>query len=389
MLAAVGVLGLFTHIPAAVNIVLAVTSLALVIPEIAEFVRNRAEIQFQERNADDFADVREWCATQTRFRLFGHRTGTFLLDVVATQKMGSGELRAMLAAERYRLPEEIRVPGRRFQEQRIAGRLDVFNGPVLGIDTDLGTGPELTVTTVHFVPGSYFDHLASDLFAARDVHLTRQYRSEFGRALVIDRHGVPRDFGASWLLNAAGTSIVAITSDGWIVNVHQTKQNESAQDELAPSGSGSLEPQDFRGENEAVREVAVRGALREMTDEAGIRVDDVAETAFLGFGRWLEKGGKPELLSVARLTIDSHEARRRRGARADRPYSKFSEPCRLIQPIAEWDSSQPNRMVERTHANALSLPLLACLHLMADAVHTPGAAAHDLLHRAMDRHQSG
>jgi hypothetical protein len=84
------------------------------------------------------------------------------------------------------------------------------------VDCNLGSDPELSALEVRFVRGTYFDHLASDLFAARDVHLERRHRSELGRALVIDRRGAPRDFGDSWLLNATGTSLVAITTDGWI-----------------------------------------------------------------------------------------------------------------------------------------------------------------------------
>jgi hypothetical protein len=120
-----------------------------------------------------------------------------------------------------------------------------------------------------------------------------------------------------------------------------------------------------------------------MADEAGIHSHDVEEVAFLGFGRWLEKGGKPELLSVARLKIDSHEARRRRGARSDRPYSKFAEPGRLIQPLHHWDPAHASGMVDQVQSRSLSLPLIVSLVLMAEASQTPGTPAHDLLHRAM------
>jgi hypothetical protein len=382
VLAAVGILGLIIAVPPAVNIALAIVSVALIVPEIAEFVQVRSRIQFQERTADTFGDVRQWAADRPRFDLIGHRTGTFLLDRVVSEAVRAG-LPARLDEDRYQLPEELRLHGRRFLQKRIAGRIDVFNGAVVGLDTNVGVSPELATTELRFVHGTYFDHLASNLFAARDVHLDRRHRSELGRSLVIDRHGAPRDFGDSWLLNATGTSMVAITNDGWIVNVHQTAKNESAQDELAPSGSGSLEPRDFPAGPFALADIAARGGVREMDDEAGIGTADVAETAFLGFGRWLEKGGKPELLSLARLTIDSHGARRRRSAKSDRPFSKFAEPARLILPVADWEPTRASEMVEQVHARALSLPLFASLVLMAEAVHGPPSAARDLLYRAM------
>lgn len=381
VLATVGLLSIWFPIPIVLNVVLAVVSIILIVPDVLDFRRERGRFDFQDRTSDEFDDVREWVADHPRFVLLSQRSGTFLLDKTATASIADGVLDGYLGQERYELPSELAEAGEIFLERRIAGRLDVFDGPVVGIDSDLGAGADDLPTSVRFVPASYFDHLSSDLFAARDVHAERRHVTELGRGLVVDRHGRVRDFGESWLLNAVGVSVVGITSDGWIVNVHQTAKNESSPDLLAPSGSGSLEPADFGSGPRALARTAIAGAVREMQQESGIGLADVDDTAFLGFGRWLEKGGKPELLSVALLTIDSHAARRRRRQKDDRPYSKFAEPCRLLQRPLQWDPDNVSAMVGRDHSTALSLPLQVSLTLMARAAHSPGTKLHNLLNR--------
>ncbi|SDG28571.1 hypothetical protein SAMN05421505_10340 [Sinosporangium album] len=56
---------------------------------------------------------------------------------------------------------------------------------------------------------------------------------------------------------------------------------------------------------------------RELAEETGVGGHDVRSTRVVGFGRWIERGAKPEFFGVSYLSISSREL-------ADR-YVKISE----------------------------------------------------------------
>jgi hypothetical protein len=67
----------------------------------------------------------------------------------------------------------------------------------------------------------------------------------------------------------------------------------------------TLEPADLMaaGDHASLQDVLVHGMQRELCEETGIGLDDVLETRVIGFGRWLERGAKPEFFAVTRLKI--------------------------------------------------------------------------------------
>lgn len=381
VLAITGLVGVRYEVPVWVAFSLGVVSLVMFVLEVRRYRRSQAEFEFGDRPYDSYKDVENAITGDARYELLRFQAGTFLVDRGVTSWIIDGG-RAELAGESYRLPVELGEVARTYRRRRLRWRLDVFNGPVVGLDSNVARVDEGRSPLV-LRPGTYFDHLGSDLFATVDATIQRRPAPWFGRSLYIDRHGRPRDFGDSWLLNAVGTSVVAITTDGAIVTVHQTHRNESSKNLLAPSGSGSLEPDDVvNSPTDSVVDVARTGAAREMADEAGVEPSEIAEVQFLGFGRWMDKGGKPELLLLARLSIDSHTARRRNPQRHDKPYSKYADPIRLA-PVEQWVVGQPETMLVDEVAARLSLPLLVSLHLMGEAAVDPGSSARELLGRSV------
>lgn len=365
VLAAVGLVSIWAPPPAVINFALAFVSFIFLGSEIGRFRSDSSQLRFIPWH-DDFDDVEQALKDNSRFELVRFPNGTFLVDHVATAEIGAGRVQVSVDRVPFQVPLRLREIGREYRRQETAGRIDVWNGPVLGLDSNLGTDQDLPAHDLVLRSGRYYDHLSTDLLAMNEVQAHGRYRDDLGRALVIDRNDVPRDFGDSWLLNALGTQVIALTTDQRAIVVHQTAKNESSKNQQAPSGSGSVEPVDAPV-GRSLREIAIAGALREMRQEAGISDADVADIEFLGFGRWLDKGGKPELFCVARLSIDSHEAAQRVADPQDRPFSKFAEPRRLARPHTSWRAESLGEIFDDKRPTTMSVPLQACLWLMARA----------------------
>ncbi|MFC4613974.1 hypothetical protein ACFO3K_04555 [Cellulomonas algicola] len=376
VLAAAGVIGLYRATPAWLNWSLALVSLVLLVLEVRAHAARLASVQFVDR-VDDFQDVAASLRGSDRFRVVDTGAGHVVLDSVAAAAIARGTVVARLSLTGYVLPRELRGYGAAFCRRRVS-RGATYNGHLLGLATDVGTGPTLPTTTWNLVPARYWDHLGSDIFATKDVLVSGRLESGFGRSLFVDRRGRLRDHGESWLLNAIGTSVLALTTDGRLVVVSQSAHNESSGGLLAPSGSGSLEPADVGAAGASdLATIAAHGALRELEEETGLRRDDVVDWRHLGYGRWLEKAGKPELFTVAALRVDSHELHRRRIPSADRPYTLGAEAVRL-RARDEWDAD-PRSTVDPAVRHRLSAPLVAGLSLLVTAAGDAANPAHRLV----------
>ena len=375
VLAVVGLLSIFLPVPLIVNIGLAVVSLALVVADLVSRHRTSAATQFALRSSDSFDDVNNAVADSKRFEFRTVAHASFLIDKDATEQIKSGNVSASLGPTNYVVRSELRLVGRVFRRRYLGTRPSSYNGAVLGLDTDFGYKTGTMPSSVRLISAKYFDHVASDLFAMRDVRIDRQFRPEYGRNLFVDREGTPRDFGDSWLLNAVGTSVIALTSDGKLVVVLQSERNDSSAELYAPSGSGSLEAQDFRGSTSMSLDLlAINGAVRELSEEAGILESEIRSRHFLGFGRWLDKAAKPELLSLVFLTIDSHEVAQRRVPAPDHPFTRGNAVVRFAQPSSRWNSAQFSEMLPAEAARLLSVPLAVSLVFLADIAREPNSA---------------
>ena len=393
VLATLGIVSIRRPLPAWLNIAIVAVSAALFVMEVRERRAKLRELNFIPRTADTCEDTLRAYGSSQRFETIcltqGLTSQPVLVDHVATASVAAGEVSAVLRNANYILPRELGDVGRAFLRKRLS-RGATYNGHVVGLDTNLGSGTELEATTWSFLPGRYWDHLASDIMATNDTLVRGNIVATVGRSLFIDRHGRVRDFADSWLLNNVGTSVLAITNDARLVVVVQSNMNESSPGLLAPSGSGSLEPKDMRGFNRIdLARFAANGALRELHEETGIEESMVAETAFLGFARWIEKAAMPELLTIARLNIDSHAVGRARIPSPDRPYTLAVRTLRLEQDISTWDPANPLSVLspvsveEEGVIRRLSVPLELGLRLIAREATISSTPAGDVIKQAM------
>ncbi|GAA1549140.1 hypothetical protein GCM10009804_01900 [Kribbella hippodromi] len=205
----------------------------------------------------------------------------------------------------YRLPPDLAavkptvIALARSQRSRTAA--PPFDGLNVGLCDDL----DPSGGAVRLQPVRYFDMMASNYLAGHQwlsrslgrpvADITQRLISDDGKLIAL---------GSTGLGNQVGVSTVALTTDGWMLLVHQGVASRSSAGLVAPSGSGSLEPLDLVG-RERLSEVVAAGMERELREELGLvsaAMRDVRiETDVRGYGRWLEKGAKPEFYGVTRI----------------------------------------------------------------------------------------
>jgi hypothetical protein len=376
LLASVGVIGVYIPVPPAINFMLAVVSVWLLSAEVLRFRSEEKRISFVRRQIDDFADVKAALSAEDESVPIVVHGQTFLFDIKMSRLIGGRALCAELRPSPYVVPRDLAKFGGRYRRERLARESAIFNGPALGWASSVrGARVSNDPSTIEFVSGSFFDRLATDYFSAVDTRMDGSVSVIDGRRLFVDRRSRLRDFDDSWLFNGIGVSTIAITADGMFLLTGQSDRNVGERGLLAPSGSGSLEPKDFGNDlRPFIADLAIAGATRELQEEASVEPEDIEESHFLGFGRWLNKGGSPELFSVTFLKVDSHALRSRTQRREELVYVDGYSFVRPALDVQAWEEEHPLELVPETDRGRVSLPLGVNLSLLARAVHSPESA---------------
>ncbi|WP_342037158.1 hypothetical protein [Brevibacterium ammoniilyticum] len=230
---------------------------------------------------------------------------------------------------RYRLPRDLKEIAPYILRRTTAGSWH-FNGPCVGMAGDLRTDGALVIP---FREAGFFDHLCSNELmrwrlrrGEESWDLPQRYLYDSERRLI--------PLASSELANVIGVSTFALSTDDKVLIVEQTARNHSSQGLLAPSGSGSLEPEDH---SVSLAPFILNGANRELLEETGITDDQIRTSHLIGFGRWLERGAKPEFFAVTLLNDSAANIEERRGAvsRSEAHYTRrtrWIELADLIEP---------------------------------------------------------
>ena len=124
---------------------------------------------------------------------------------------------------------------------------------------------------------------------------------------------VLKPFPNSGVSNQLGASTLAVSSDGHLMVVAQNKKSNEAANQLAPSGSGSLDWVDISRSNARDLLKLVRfGGKRELIEECaldgsgGAMVID-CDVMVTGFTRMVHRAGKPEFFCVGTIRATAAE----------------------------------------------------------------------------------
>lgn len=172
------------------------------------------------------------------------------------------------------------------------------------------------------------------------------------------------DLNVSAVNNHIGISTLAVTSDRYIVIWQQGQLNMQDPGKVVATASGSSDFSDLHPAS--LRETVIFGMQRELREE-GLRhtiklsYSEIAETAVIGFFRWLGRGGKPEFVGITRLNVpvsfvvpDHREVDEVRAKKAGRKM----ENCFFLQSVKEIPQVLEDvRNYEKKGMASLSIPL--------------------------------
>jgi hypothetical protein len=253
--------------------------------------------------------------------------------------------------------------------KKVTGRT-VYNGKLVRQDADLTEDLLRNDGNLQFSLTDYFTLLCSNYMVGWRVHeRIGGHRILDGPELLRDPSGMLVPLAQSGLANAIGVSTLALTTDRRLVIVRQAFHSQSSSNQLAPSGSGSVDLRDVRPIRPAGRrslvEILAQAMRRELCEETGLRSVELGVTRVLGYFRWLDMGGKPEYVGITTLHVSSDELHPRRPHIEEAPYVAD------VSYDGEVDFAQLQHAPEdlscldaRFPAHEVSMPLFLCLRAL-------------------------
>ncbi|MCX5066817.1 hypothetical protein OOJ91_13270 [Micromonospora lupini] len=351
--------------PLALSVAAATAGVLVSTLEILANRRRTRQFRFHPRDGDDYRDVAEQVPSPKRVLTSAHSTG--VVPTAESVRLRGQRIRCVVSPTSYVLGRDLRRWSFDFLA-RHARTAAMYNGAVLGLADDLPTGADDPVVTLR--PAHYFDFYCSNLLAPYDVYEAgRDTLAMRGRDLLLDHRHRLRRFADSRLANVVGISTLAFTIDGRLLLVAQTRDNVGSPGLIAPSGSGSLEPQDVSATLAApsLQDVIVAGALRELREECHLEPHEIAESAVLGFGRWMSRGGMPEFCTVTLLKVTAEQVLRRAVRWTERPY--VGEVLAVhVPPTTEWNPDAPLALLPAENRHSASWPLAFSLSCLTDCM---------------------
>jgi hypothetical protein len=322
------------------------------------------------------AMVQEWAKMRRRFReselaerfpvfaghlpydtdlpdTFGTQWGTIVHSTELDREMRAGRSwHADMRSERYRLPADLADIAPCILRRTTGGKF-LFNGGCVRMLGDCRVGGS---GIIPFQPAGFFDLLCSNELMSWEVPGRSgawDVRAEF--LYDEDRRLIP--LASSELANVVGVSTLAVSHDRQVLVVSQSRGNHASQGLLAPSGSGSLEPKDI---DEDLQTFALNGANREFCEETGVPASLITMSTLIGYGRWLERGAKPEFFGLTLLdgTAEQIDRRRRRVSGGESIYTRKTQWMPLATLLGQ----------DEEMGSVMSVPLAFALHALADAL---------------------
>lgn len=165
-----------------------------------------------------------------------------------------------------------------------------------------------------FHRGSYFDTFLTNELSLSVLEMEGRpavdFRSAFPVSRTDDGKIVLSTLALSGMDDHVGISTLALSRDGFLIMWQQSRRAEQSQLLRVPSGSGSSDYSDLRGNS--LNLTIAYGMQREVTEETllkqkGFKPEDIGSTRLIGFFRWVRRGGKPEFVGITRLNLEADE----------------------------------------------------------------------------------
>ncbi len=166
----------------------------------------------------------------------------------------------------------------------------------------------------YYHQGSYFDtYLTNELSLSvleNEGSPALDFRSSFPASRTDEGRLTLSTLALSGMDDHVGISTLALSRDGFLIMWQQSHRAEQSQLLRVPTGSGSSDFSDLRGNS--LNLTIAYGMQREVTEETllkkkGFKPEEIGSTRLLGFFRWVRRGGKPEFVGITRLNLEADE----------------------------------------------------------------------------------
>lgn len=207
------------------------------------------------------------------------------------------------------------------------------------------------IESIRIQKTSYFHGLCTNEMVYKKLKSFLKLENGFfeGKKLLVDDNYVLHDLSVSSCSNYLGVSTLAITSDKKIILLKQSARAGVNEGRWAPSGSGSVDYEDFKklkkskGEkNICLRELLANAMERELREECGFKNKDIKmKTKIIGFARLIERGGKPDFFGVT--YIDAKDISSLSWETQDKHFIEFNNYHDLVENLGKFISDEQDK----------------------------------------------
>lgn len=207
--------------------------------------------------------------------------------------------------------------------------------------------------SVRVCKGCYYNS-----FVTNDIYLLK-LRHQDGMTLyppLSSRIVAIEEYENSMFSNHIGISLLAITTDGYMIILQHNNKSAISTNMYAPSASGSVDYIDWKqGSDVDFREVLIRAAHRELCEETGFKKDLIIDTKIIGAYRNVARGGKPEYCGIANINIRKIDAKELFKAESKEVLNKV-EPIKVFDSSGNFDFTNFKQFAE-SHQSLISVAL--------------------------------
>lgn len=239
-----------------------------------------------------------------------------------TLEQNTAKLKINLEKDKIDLTNDSRKALAYIVSDKLENDKSIFNGKLLGINSDLNFD---TLNCVNIKTVRYHSYVSTDEMIFKNICTPNEPTKVIsGQKLTLNplTNGL-RDIENSYLTNLIGINImVELDVNGeiyYIVNL-QSIYNDVNGSTFVPSASGSIDINDYlknkNGENFTFKELLKYAMYRELSEESYIFINkdntnnlnlNVTNFKVLGFARLASKAGKPDFFGKVQIKLNSVE----------------------------------------------------------------------------------
>lgn len=242
----------------------------------------------------------------SNYKLIGNNiVGHIVYDESVNDWIANNEISLNVSKKRYLIAKDIRTLLPFVLKQSLKGRKTFTDDKKVCLQSDIEVG----VKNVNVSLATYYDGQVTSELSAKRIRSRRDMRYKFnGIDLIYDSDtNKMKSLLNNSLANRVGGSTLAVTNDNYAVISIQGKANMQNAGKYIISASGSMDFADTKG-CKTLQQFLINGIERELQEETSSGFA-IKETKFLGYGRIIERGTKPEFFGITYLDCSKDELR--------------------------------------------------------------------------------